>query len=300
MYRRGWFINYPGVTLSTDFPFISGKSIEEARKVFSKGEVFLSEEDFSMDDRAYHCEIIKVPVFEEDRVVKVIIVIRDRSKEKEMEVLKQKSAEEKEILLREIHHRVKNNLAIVISLLNFQIRRNKNKEVAAIIQNIQIRIRSMALIHEHLYLSGNLNRIPLASYMQSLVTVVQGSYKIPNVTMSTHLEPVAIHIETALPIGLIVSELLINAFKHAFPHGGKGEISIRLLSCTNDTFCLEISDNGVGLPQGYAIESADKLGLFIVNLLVEQLEGEIEITHGNGTSFLLRFKENMDKIRIKA
>ena len=106
------------------------------------------------------CELIKVPVFQDQKVIKVITVIRDRSKEKEIEVLKQKSADEKEILLREIHHRVKNNLSIVISLLNFQLTMSKSQELIPIINDIQLRIRSIALIHEHLYRSETLAGYP--------------------------------------------------------------------------------------------------------------------------------------------
>ena len=236
------------------------------------------------------CELIKVPVFQDQKVIKVITVIRDRSKEKEIEVLKQKSADEKEILLREIHHRVKNNLSIVISLLNFQLTMSKSQELIPIINDIQLRIRSIALIHEHLYRSETLDRIPLVTYIQSLADIIHSTISPSDLKIETRLDPVDVSIQTALPIGLIINELLTNAVKYAFTPGKKGEIDIILEKDEEDMCTLIVKDNGIGLPLNYSLESVKTMGFYIIHLLTEQLEGEMEILRQNGTSFILRFR----------
>ncbi len=216
-------------------------------------------------------------------------MIRDRSKEKEIEELKQRNTVQKEVLLREIHHRVKNNLAIVISLLNFQLRNNTNEELTRMIVDIQLRIRSMALIHEHLYRSENLDRIPLATYIESLAYMIMTAFSGHRVNLVRNLEPMDVSIETALPIGLIINELLTNAFKYAFPGGTSGEIQLTLEKKDGLLCSLVVKDNGVGLPATSSMDSEKSIGLYIVNLLVEQLDGTVKIERNNGTSFHIKF-----------
>jgi two-component sensor histidine kinase len=242
-----------------------------------------------------YMEIRKVPIYRDHEVVQVMTILRDRSKEREVEDLKQKNAEQKEIMLREIHHRVKNNLAIVISLLNLQLRNNSDQELRRIIRDIEMRIRSMALIHEHLYRSDNLDRIPLASYLESLATIITGTFSGHRVNLVTALDATDVSIETALPLGLIANELLTNAFKYAFPRQQDGEIQIRLHEETLGVFVLTIKDNGVGLPESFSLESEKSLGMFIVKLLVEQLDAEIDINRFNGTTFQVRFRNLFSK-----
>ena len=237
----------------------------------------------------------KVPIYKDHEVIQVMTILRDRSKEKEVEELKHKNAEQKEIMLREIHHRVKNNLAIVISLLNLQLRNNSDPELIRIIRDIEMRIRSMALIHEHLYRSENLDRIPLASYLHSLATIITGTFSGHRINIVTSLDPTDVSIETALPLGLIANELLTNAFKYAFPQHNDGEIQVHLHKESSDDFRLTIRDNGVGLPASFSMDSEKSLGMFIVKLLVEQLDGEIAISRLNGTAFTIRFRNLLVK-----
>ena len=202
---------------------------------------------------------------------------------------KKRSIEVKEVLMREIHHRVKNNLAIVNSLLNFQMQASKYPELEPILTDIQLRIRSIALIHESLYKSEDLDHIPLVSYITALGNIIHSTFSVPGIELEYQIEPVDINIEKALPVGLIINELLTNAFKYAFPPGRKGTIVISLRTRGDDVYELEIRDNGIGLPEAISLATAKSLGFFIIRILTEQLEGTMEIVRGNGTSFRLRF-----------
>ena len=277
------------------FPFATDSTIKELQHVFDHGEVLLTEHKMSFHGADIFMEIRKVPIFKDKEVIQVMTILRDRSKEREVEVLKQKNAEQKEIMLREIHHRVKNNLAIVISLLNLQLRNNNDPELRRIIRDIEMRIRSMALIHEHLYKSENLDRIPLHTYLHSLATIITGTFSGHRVNLVTSLEPTDVTIETALPLGLIANELLTNAFKYAFPRQQDGEIQVHLQKVRGEMFSLTIKDNGVGLPDSFSLDSENSLGMFIVRLLVEQLDGSIEISRQNGTAFTILFRNLMGK-----
>ncbi len=279
-----------GEEIRAGYPFIGNNSLDAIRLVFSKGAPSTDLEKFTWHNRLLHTEITRIPILKDQRVEKVIIMIRDRSEEKEIEDLKRRSAEQKEVLLREIHHRVKNNLAIVISLLNFQLRNNASEELSRIIIDIQMRIRSMALIHEHLYRSENLDRIPLADYIESLAYKIMTTFTGQQVKLDLDLVPMDVGIETALPVGLIINELLTNAFKYAFPDGATGNIRVIVKAGQNQMCELTIQDDGVGLPESSTMDTEKSLGLYIVRLLVEQLCGTINIARQNGTSFNVRFR----------
>ena len=145
----------------------------------------------------------------------------------------------------------------------------------------------MALIHEHLYRSESLDKIPLSTYIHSLVSMVSGTFSKNNIRLEMKLEDIQADIETALPLGLISNELLTNAYKYAFPDNAAGRISIRLMKNNTSGIILTISDNGIGLPEGFKAESQDTLGMFIIKLLVEQLDGKISITSRRGVSAMI-------------
>jgi two-component sensor histidine kinase len=197
-------------------------------------------------------------------------------------------SDQKMIMMKEIHHRVKNNLAIVISMLSLQMRQISDPQIKKIISDIEMRIRSMALIHEHLYRSEDLDRIRLHDYLKSLTSIILSSFSSPVLTLKTDFEPMDVSIETALPIGLITNELLTNSIKYAFPSVPKGMINIRLMKADNQII-LELSDNGIGLPEGFQMEEQKTMGMFIVRLLVEQINGEIHVDISQGTSFTINF-----------
>jgi PAS domain S-box-containing protein len=271
------------------FPFMTNKTLDELDRVFKTACMTVVEHNMECNNRMVYIEIRRVPIMQDAVVKQVLTIIRDRSKEREVEELKQRNAEQKEILLREIHHRVKNNLAIVISLLNLQLQKSHDPVFHRTIHDIEMRIRSMALLHEHLYRSENLDRIHLEGYLRSLATIVLSTISGHRVNLHLDLDESESTIETALPIGLIVNELLTNAIKYAFPGQQEGEIYLSLKRTDGPLHTLIVRDNGVGLPKSFSLETENSLGMFIVRLLAEQLDGKIEVTESPGTTFKIRF-----------
>ena len=210
------------------------------------------------------------------------------------------SLDEKEILLREIHHRVKNNMQIISSLLNLQRLHVEETETLDILRESQGRVRSMAMIHEKLYQSPNFTRIDFKDYIEKLVSSLLYTYKVQGQDIKQVLEvrDLEMNIDTAIPCGLIINELVTNSLKYAFPTPeSEGIIQIEL-NQVEDHFKLIISDNGVGLPQDIQVEQSETLGLQLVNNLVKQLEGTLQIDRGKGTKFIIIFTELNYKERI--
>jgi two-component sensor histidine kinase len=291
--RQGFLEDCIGKKITKVYPFISKKTLEELEIVFKTGQILIGEQNFELIDKKIYGETRKVPIFRDHKVVQVVTILRDRSREQEVNELKIKNIEQKEIMLREIHHRVKNNLAIVISLLTLQLRNNKDPDLQRIIKDIEMRIRSMALIHEHLYRSENLDRIPLASYLNSLSSIILQTFSGHHIQLVSSFDQTDVSIETALPLGLITNELLTNAFKYAFPNHELGVIEVSLKKKNEEDYILTIKDNGVGMPSDFTLDNEKSLGMFIVKLLVEQLDGKIEIVNGQGTAFIIQFRNLM-------
>lgn len=201
------------------------------------------------------------------------------------------SLQEKEVLLKEIHHRVKNNLQIISSLLNLQADYLKDKKALDIFMNSQRRIESMALIHEKLYQSLDLARINLADYVQDLVSSLFAAYVVDSETIALDLdiESIYLSVDIAIPCGLIINELVLNSLKHAFTRGQLGEIYIKISLANNNQIILIIGDDGVGLPRDFEFETTESLGLQIVNTLTSQLAGRVELNRNNGVEFQFRF-----------
>jgi PAS domain S-box-containing protein len=228
--------------------------------------------------------------------------VSDITERKQAEEAVQASLREKETLLREIHHRVKNNMQVISSLFNLQAGYIKDEEALRILKEGQTRIRSMALVHEKLYQSGDLSKIDLAGYIQSLSAHLFHVYLVdPNqVRLETEFGDVTLDINSAVPCGLILNELISNALKHAFPAGRKGVLTIRLRRRKDGAVELRIADNGVGFPKGLDFRRTESLGLQIVNLLVGQLEGTIKLAGKNGTVFTVAFREMKQELGIGA
>jgi PAS domain S-box-containing protein len=220
------------------------------------------------------------------------VTVRDITERKIAEESIQRSLNEKEILLREIHHRVKNNLQVVSSLLSLQARHVSDRSVRVMFVESRNRLDAMALIHELLYRSSDLADIDLNKYINSLASLLLASYEVPGnrVSFITHVAPVSMSVDTAIPCGLIANELVSNCLKHAFPDGREGLITISL-AAENGRFQLAISDNGVGMPDGMDLENPETLGIRIVRTLVRQLQGDIELDRSCGTEFRIRFSE---------
>ena len=198
------------------------------------------------------------------------------------------SLREKEALLKEVHHRVKNNLQIITSLLNLQASAIEDEEISDLLRESQNRVRLMALIHEKLYQSNDLGKIDLGDYIQDLSSHLLRSYEIVSSAVSLEVEAdnIFLEIDTAVPCGLIVNELVSNSLKYAFPDGEKGVIRIEV-KLADDTFCIRYRDDGIGLPEGLEMHNAKTLGLQLVSSLTEQLGGDLEIYKGTGTELKL-------------
>ena len=210
------------------------------------------------------------------------------------------SLHEKEVLLKEIHHRVKNNMQVISSLLSLQSRHLEDPKAIGMFKDCQHRIRSMALVHEKLYQSKDLSRIDFGQYLQNLVVYLVHSYQIDSgrVQLKIDVGDAALDISTAIPCGLIVNELVTNAMKHAFPGGRKGEVRVVLRPGADGRFTLTVGDNGVGIPAGVDFRTTDTLGMQLVTMLVDQLNGAIELASKPGTVFRISFRELKYKSRI--
>jgi PAS domain S-box-containing protein len=206
-------------------------------------------------------------------------------------VMTRASLREKEVLLKEIHHRVKNNLQVVSSLLNLQAHRISDAAGREMFRDSQNRVRSMALIHEKLYQSSNLATIDFGEYIRNLCTFLWRSYgaKATLIALEVQVESVALGIDQAVPCSLILHELLSNALKHAFPGGRPGQITVQLTHCENNRLELIVGDDGIGISVDVIPANATSLGFELVNTLVNQLNGELWLEREHGTTFHFRF-----------
>ncbi|MGL4377461.1 MAG: PAS domain-containing sensor histidine kinase, partial [Microcoleaceae cyanobacterium] len=204
-----------------------------------------------------------------------------------------KSLREKEILLKEVHHRVKNNLHVVSSLLQLQSETIADAQIAKMFEESENRIHSMALIHEKLYRSQNLAQINFGEYLEDLVTNLFESYNVSNerIQLELETEPIFVNIETATPCGLIVNELVSNSLKHAFPQEKTGIIQVCCYQNEEKRIYLKIKDNGIGFPQNRDFRNTNSMGFQVVCTLIRQLKGCIEIDRTGGTTFDLNFTE---------
>lgn len=212
-----------------------------------------------------------------------------------------KSLDEKDLLLREIHHRVKNNMQIISSILNLQSFAVKDPKLLDILKQNQNRIKSMAMIHEKLYQSKNLVEIDFSEYLESLTADIFYTYSIRTAEIDIDLDidkKIMLNIETAIPCGLIYSELLSNSIKHAFPNDQGGKIIVEFKR-SDDELMLRVSDNGVGLPEEIDFQKTETLGLQLINNLVKQIDGAIKLDKTHGTSFKVKFKELQYKDRMQ-
>ncbi|MEA3420394.1 MAG: PAS domain S-box protein [Acidobacteriota bacterium] len=225
--------------------------------------------------------------------IQTVAQILDITERKKMEDNIRSSLKEKEVLLQEIHHRVKNNLQIISSLLNLQSRHVRDKEDLEMFQESRARVRSMALVHEKLYRSKNFADVDFKEYIRSLSRLLFQIYGTdPNaVKLEIDIGDVLLDINTAIPCGLLVNELISNSLKHSFPDGRKGNIHILLHPEKNHKFKLVVSDDGVGLPEDFDINKTESLGLQLVSMLTDQLHGSIKIDRNNGTAFEITFEE---------
>ena len=218
------------------------------------------------------------------------------------EKLLQSSLNEKEVLLKEIHHRVKNNLQIISSLLYLQSKKFENEDVKNIFKDSQTRVKSMSLVHEKLYQSKTLSHIDFKEYIQNLTNYIFSSYtNNKKIRMAIEAEEIKLNIDTAVPCGLIINELVSNAMKYAFPENFKIEkpvIKVAIKRLDELKYSLIISDNGIGIPEDYDQRQSKSLGLQLVNSLVAQIEGDLKVISEKGIEYRIVFIDR-NKVRTK-
>jgi len=221
----------------------------------------------------------------------IAILAQDITKRKVAEEAIKASLHEKEVMLKEIHHRVKNNLQVISSLVSMQADGSGDETVREVLRDVTYRVRSMALVHEKLYHSESLARIDFAEYAQSLLGYLWRAHgaAAESVELSLDLEPVELPVDTAMPCGLILNELAGNALKHAFRGRIEGEVAVSLRGA-DGSISLSVRDNGVGLPPDLNWRHAESLGLRLVQMLAGQLQAAVEVDQCGGTEFLITFK----------
>ena len=247
------------------------------------------------DEKEIDVSMTLSPLCDTDRkVIGLSGIFRDITEKKQAQEQIENSLKEKEVMLREIHHRVKNNMQIISSLLRLQSGYIKEKKYIDMYKDSQNRIATMSLIHEKLYQSKDLSRIDLGGYIKELVNGLFISYDMNpgKIRVKIDVENVSMGINSAIPCGLIINELISNSLKYAFPDGREGEIRISLLSTGNNNFELIAGDNGVGLPVDMELKKTESWGMRMVAILIEnQLHGEFTINRERGTEYNIKFKE---------
>ncbi len=203
----------------------------------------------------------------------------------------QASLREKEVLLKEIHHRVKNNLQVVSSLLSLQSDAIKDPVALSLFEESRNRIRSMALVHEELYGTKDLSSVDMSWYIHGLATHLLRAYGMTSkgVDLRIDAEGVPLMIDAAIPCGLMLNELISNALKHAFPNGRQGQVRILLQREPSDFVVLIVEDDGIGIPEGITIATSQSLGLRLVSALADQLQASVALDRAHGTRFTIRF-----------
>jgi len=286
------------------FSFYHPDSVDAAKKrlheVLAEDKTldFIEEKIISLDGQLKDIEVGDAPItYDGQRAVQ--IVARDISQRKKLEAELKNSLKEKDLMMKEIHHRVKNNLMVIQSLLNLQSRYIKDTDARDIFKDSQNRAKSMAMIHESLYQSSDLKKIEFSEYITTLAKNLFYSYAADpkRVKMNVNVDEVMLDINTAIPLGLILTELISNCLKYAFPDGESGEIKVDFHSDTDDgthKFRLTVSDNGVGLPPDFDPKKSDSLGIMLIYSLSEQISAELKLDTTGGTKFEITFEEKLD------
>lgn len=280
----------PGMSI---FNFVPQSNIELAHKQFNKLFETKLPQRFEtkgkhMDDSEAWYSINASPLFSGDEVIGVTMMIRDVTERKEAEEKIQHSLKEKEILLKEVHHRVKNNLQIILSILNLQNAHVSDKKTLGLLRDISNRIKAMSFIHELLYQARDFSKINFSEYISNITSNLIYSYTHKEIELKLDVGNVFLDLDRAIPCGLIINEIVTNALKYAFIDQEDGEISISLKQ-TDDSILLIIADNGKGLPATVDYKNTESLGMQLVITLVQQLRGEISLDNSKGAKYTIVF-----------
>ncbi len=314
-YEPGELNGKPAAVVNYEDERMSAEEVAHTliNEILQHGEATYEVHNIKKDGTPFWCRAT-TSIFDHPEYGSVLVgVQQDITEQKQAEDKIKSSLKEKEVLLKEIHHRVKNNLQIVDSLLQMQARRTKERQAAEILLDSQNRIASIALVHEKLYRSEDLANIDFAQYIPDLTTHLFDTYNVSSdtITLTIRVDSISLEIDTAIPCGLIINELVSNSLKYAFPANREGEIQIEFydnsdssksckdawqterlggtLDSPSHTLMLIVRDNGIGISEAFDIENTQSLGLTLVQGLVEQLEGTIDLDRSQGTEFRITF-----------
>ena len=275
------------------FPADTAKAYQNSDlEILRQGKLIQIEEQLELEDGIHNFITLKFPLLDATGAPYALCgLATDITERKQIEAQIKASLEEKEVLLKEIHHRVKNNMQIISSLLDLQADNITDEGAREVFKESQQRVKSMALIHEQLYQSTDLAQIDFVEYVARLTDHLLRSYatQASSVALHVDIDPLFLSVETAIPCGLIINELITNAFKHAFPNGKSGEIYVGLQRLADGQLTLSIRDNGVGLPADLDIRQIQSLGLTLMTTLVRQLNGTVDIHNNGGAEFRVTF-----------
>ncbi len=279
------------------FKFISEKDYNAMKNIFKEllngAEKASSKIHVNIHEERKTFDMVSTPLKDDyGNIITVIHIIYDLTEIERTEENLKASLREKELLLQEVHHRVKNNLQIIISLLNLNIRSLNDENAKRIFKESIGRIRTISLIHEKLYLSKNFEMIDFAEYIKSLVYHIYSSNSVDarRIKPVISIDNIKLNITQAIPCALIVNELITNSLKHAFPENEEGKIWIKMWR-EGDNFIMEIGDTGIGMPPNHRENS---IGMMIVESLVQQLNGEIAMRKGKGTVYIIKFPAKLE------
>lgn len=297
------FATYTGKTQSeiigrTDYDLFSQEVSDAFRKqdltILAEAVPRHNEEWITYSDgRRILIDTFKAPLRAADgTVIGLLGISRDITERKRAEEVIAANLKEKETLLREIHHRVKNNLQIVASLLSLQSRTISDPGILGALSDTQNWVKAMALVHERLYRSTSISRIDLADYVKYLALNLFRFYSVSSQKIQWKIEAphIEVNINTAIPLGLVVNELITNAIKYGFPLDRRGELFI-ILQKNGQDLTLMIKDNGVGIPKNFDWQNAESMGMRLINNLVEQLDGTVSLNRSSGTAFTITVKD---------
>ena len=224
----------------------------------------------------------------------IILMIRHIKLKKRNNFLLPNMLNQKEVLLKEVHHRVKNNFQLISSLLNLQAGSIKESNIQTALYQNKNRIDSMALVHKSLYENNDLVNIDVHKYVLHLVNNVKSSFNPENkeINVTIEIEKILLESKQATPLGLIINELVTNAYKYAFVNQKSGELKISIVYCDENHYSLSVKDNGSGFPKGFSVQNSNTLGIELVHLLSEQIGGKLELASENGAIIKIIFPRN--------
>ena len=262
------------------------------KRVFVEGQNLVAVEMFTVtEEKKLYFETNYNPIKQNDEIVGIAIFSRDISSKILAESELRGALKEKEVLLKEVHHRVKNNLQVISSILNLQTSYIKDKETANMLKECQNRIKTMAYIHESLYQTKDFLHINFGEYIINLVKNLFYSYDAnqQKIKANFDVDTIFLNLDTSIPCGLIINELVSNAFKYAFVDDSQGFITVKVKKLDNGKIKMIVADNGKGIPQHIDYKNTESLGLQLVNILAEQINGTITLNKINGTIFEIIF-----------